>query len=156
MGAIIKKKFKVAPSIVLHNKSKRHLNFKDLSSWLSLYLQSNLEIPSVQPTGIKVGDRKLREILRMQSMWWILPIFIFLPFLWKGGEVKVTQLCPTLCDLMDYTVHGILQARMLEWVAVPFSRGFSQPRDRIQVFHITGGLFTTWTTREALWKGGDR
>ena len=43
--------------------------------------------------------------------------------------VKVTQSCPTLCDLMDYTVHGILQARILEWVTFPFSRGSSQPRD---------------------------
>ena len=44
-------------------------------------------------------------------------------------NVKVTQLCPTLWDTMDYTVHGILQARILEWVAVPFSRESSQPRD---------------------------
>ena len=44
-------------------------------------------------------------------------------------KVKVTQSCPTLCDLMDYTVHGILQARILEWIAVAFSRGSSQLRD---------------------------
>ena len=43
--------------------------------------------------------------------------------------VKVAHSCPTLCDPMDYTVHGILQARILEWVAFPFSRGSSQPRD---------------------------
>ena len=42
-------------------------------------------------------------------------------------KVKVTQSCPTLCDPMDYAVHGILQARILEWVAFPFSRGSSQP-----------------------------
>ena len=42
-------------------------------------------------------------------------------------KVKVAQSCPTLCDPMDYTVHGILQARILEWVAFPFSRS-SQPR----------------------------
>ena len=47
--------------------------------------------------------------------------------------VKVAQLCPTLCDPMDYTVHGILQARILQWVAFPFSRGSSQPRDQTQV-----------------------
>ena len=41
--------------------------------------------------------------------------------------MKVAQLCPTLCDPMDYTVHGILQARMLEWVAFPFSRGLLIP-----------------------------
>ena len=41
--------------------------------------------------------------------------------------MKVTQLCPTLCDPMDHTVRGILQARILEWVAFPFSRGSSNP-----------------------------
>ena len=45
-------------------------------------------------------------------------------------KVKCTQLCVTLCDPMDYTVHGILQARILEWVAFPFSRRSSKPKDR--------------------------
>ena len=58
-------------------------------------------------------------------------------------KVKFAQLCLTLCDPIDYTVHGILQARILEWVAVPFSRGYSQPRDRSQVSHIAGGFFTS-------------
>ena len=62
--------------------------------------------------------------------------------------VKVTQLCPTLWDPVDYTIHVILQARILEWVAFPFSRGSSQPRDRTQVSHIAGGFFTSWATRE--------
>ena len=53
-------------------------------------------------------------------------------------KVKVAQWCPILCDPMDYTVHGILQARILEWVAFPFSRRSSQPRDRTPVFHIAG------------------
>ena len=45
-------------------------------------------------------------------------------------KVEVAQLCPTLCDPMDYTVHGILQARILEWIAFPFSRGsFPSPGD---------------------------
>ena len=48
----------------------------------------------------------------------------------------------SLCDPMDYTVHGILQARILEWVAFPFSRGSSQLRDRTQVSCIAGGFFT--------------
>ena len=51
---------------------------------------------------------------------------------------EVAQPCLTPCDLLDYTVHGILQARLLEWVAVPFSRGSSQPRDRTQVSCIAG------------------
>ena len=51
---------------------------------------------------------------------------------------------------MDYMVHGILQARILEWVASPFSRGSSQPRDWTQVSHIAGGFFSSWAIREAL------
>ena len=47
------------------------------------------------------------------------------------------------------TVQGILQARILEWVAFPFSRGSSQPRDQTQVSHIAGGFFTSWATGEA-------
>ena len=50
---------------------------------------------------------------------------------------------------MDYTVYGILQARILEWVAFPFSRGSFQPRDQTQVSHITSGFFNIWATREA-------
>ena len=58
------------------------------------------------------------------------------------SEVKVTQSCPTLVlfDSMDYTVHGILQARILEWVAFPFSRGSFQPRDQTQVSHTADSL----------------
>ena len=51
-------------------------------------------------------------------------------------KVKVAQSCLTLCNPMDSTVQGILQARMLEWVAFPFSRGSSQPRVRTQVSHV--------------------
>ena len=58
-------------------------------------------------------------------------------------KVQVSQLCPTLYDPMDYIVHGILQARILEWVAFPFSRGSSQPRDQTQVSCISGGFFTS-------------
>ena len=61
---------------------------------------------------------------------------------------------PTSCDSMNCSppgssVHGILQARILEWVAMPSSRGSSQPRDRTQVSHFVGGFFTVWATREA-------
>jgi len=69
--------------------------------------------------------------------------------------MKGTQSCLTLCNPMDYIVHGILQARILEWVAFPFSRGSSQPRDRTQVSRIAGGFFTSSATREAqeYWSG---
>ena len=69
--------------------------------------------------------------------------------------VLVTQSCPTLCNPVDCSppgssVHGILQARILEWVAIPFSRGSSQPRDWTGISCIADGLFTSWATREAL------
>ena len=59
---------------------------------------------------------------------------------------EVTQSCLTLCDPMDYSltgssVHGIFQARVLEWVAISFSRGSSQHRDRTQVSHIVSRCF---------------
>jgi len=57
-------------------------------------------------------------------------------------KVKVIQSYPTLWDPVDHTVHGILQAT-LEWVASPFSRGSSQPRDQTQISHIAGGFFTS-------------
>ena len=52
-------------------------------------------------------------------------------------------------DPSDYRIHGILQTRILEWVAFPFSRGSSQCRDRTQVSSIAGRFFTRWSTREA-------
>ena len=71
---------------------------------------------------------------------------------WKW-KVLVAQLCPTLCNPVDHSpisspVLGILQARILEWVAIPFSRGSSWPRDWTQVSCIAGRFFTTWPTRE--------
>ena len=57
-------------------------------------------------------------------------------------KLKVTQSCLTLCDPMDYIAHGILQARILEWVAFLFSWASSQSRDRTQVSCTAGGFFT--------------
>ena len=70
-------------------------------------------------------------------------------------ESEVAPSCPTLCDPVDCSppgssVHGILQARILEWVAISFSRGSSRPRDRTQVSHIAGRHFNFSSTREAL------
>ena len=64
----------------------------------------------------------------------------------NGVKGKIMQSCPTLGDPLDYTVHGILQARILEWADFPFSRGSFQPRDRAQVSQIAGGFFTSWAT----------
>ena len=62
---------------------------------------------------------------------------------WEG---KVTQSCLTLCNPIDYTVRGILQTRILEWVAFPFSRGSSWPRNPTGVSCIAGRFFTHWAT----------
>ena len=78
------------------------------------------------------------------KLFWVKQKYLFLL-----REVKVTQLCLTLCNPKECPVHGILQARILEWVAFPFSRGSSQPRDWTQISLITGGFFTSWATREA-------
>ena len=70
-------------------------------------------------------------------------------------ESEVAQLCPTLCGRMDCSlpgssIHGFLQARVLEWVAISFSRGSSLPRDRTWVSRIVGRRFTIRATREVL------
>ena len=70
------------------------------------------------------------------------------------SESEVAQSCPTLCDPMDCSLpgsslHGILQARVLEWVAIAFSRGSSWPRDRTWVSRIPGRRFNLWATRES-------
>ena len=70
--------------------------------------------------------------------------------------VKVAQSCLTLCDHMDCTVHGILQARILELVAVPLSRGSSQLRDQIQVSRNAGRFFTTEPPGKPTWHYGWR
>ena len=75
----------------------------------------------------------------------------------SGDEVKwseVAQSSPTLCDPMDYSlpdssILGVFQARVLEWGAISFSRGSSQPRDRTQVSCIASRRFTAWATKEA-------
>ena len=107
---------------------------------------------------------------------WIFCLLISLPELWGDSlsnlsyEHKMGQYinkllyyfqtldfrsCPTLCYSMDCSppdssVHGILQVRILEWVAIPFSRGSSWTKDQILVSCIAGRFFMVWATREAL------
>ena len=81
----------------------------------------------------------------------------------KKGKIELPHIqslhvsaCPTLCYPVDCSLLGsfareILQARILEWVAMPFSMGSSQTRDQTQVSHIARGFFTDWATREAHW-----
>ena len=81
-----------------------------------------------------------------------------IPKLWESKLFpktnEVAQSCPTLCDPMDCSlpgssIHGIFQARVLEWAAISFSRRSSQPRDQTQISCIAGRRFTIWATREA-------
>ena len=88
------------------------------------------------------------DYIMLQS-WTFVFFFSFVSML-----VLVAQSCLTLCDSADCSlpgssVHGILQARILEWVAIPFSRGSSRPSDWTWVFCIWGRFFTVWATREA-------
>ena len=88
---------------------------------------------------------------------WIyaVPLNCAVKYGWGSEWVKVTQSCLTLCNPIDYTVHGILQARLMEWVAFPTCRGSSQPRDQTQVSHIAGRFFTSWVIGQVqeYWSG---
>ena len=94
------------------------------------------------------SGKKCQMILGDFSLIWIQVISL-------ESEVKVPQSCLTLGNPMGYTVHGILQARILEWVAFPFSRGSSQSRDWTQVSCNAGIFFTSWAPREVqeYWSG---
>ena len=73
------------------------------------------------------------------------PVTLWITMKWS----EVAQSCPTLCNPMDCSlpgssVHGIFQARVLEWIAISFSKGSSQPRDQTRVSHIVDRRFTVW------------
>ena len=75
----------------------------------------------------------------------------------KKVKLKVAQSCPTLCDpmdcsLSDSSVHGIFQARVLEWIAISFSRGPSSPRNQTRVSHIAGRCFYRLSHQEDMFK----
>ena len=77
----------------------------------------------------------------------------------KEVKALVAQPCPALCDPVDCSppgssVHGILQARLWQWVAISSSRGSSQPRDQTQVSCNAGRFFTVWATGEAYLEAG--
>ena len=116
------------------------MGFPRQEYWSRLPFPSPGELPN---PGIKL----VSPALQMDS----------LPLSHLGGKKKwseVAQLCPTLCDpmgcsLSGSSVHGIFQARVLEWIAISFSRGPSWPRNQTQVSRIAGRRFTVWATREA-------
>ena len=78
-----------------------------------------------------LGNSKVKNRLSFSSSFILPQKFDPKAIIWGPVKVKVAQSCLTLCDPMDYTVSGIVQVRILEWVAFSFSRGSSQPRDQI-------------------------
>ena len=112
-------------------------------TWPQLSTGSDNNVSSFAPSGIK-AEKSSCCYCPLSA-----PTFLNLVC------VLIAKLCPTLCDPMDCkppssSVHRILQARILEWVTVPFSRGSSQPRDWIWVSCVTGRFFTNRATKEAL------
>jgi len=112
-------------------------------------------LPPPSPPKNELKFKMLSWIMRSINSWHCLELH-----LGKKKKVKseVSQSCLTLCNPMDCnlpgsSVHGILQARVLEWVAISFSRRSSQPRDQTQVAHVAGRCFTIWATCvRFLWK----
>ena len=109
-----------------------------------------LELIAVPSSRGSFWTRDQTHVSYVSSIGWQ---FLSTSTTWEGLYIwwkwKIAQSCPTICDPMHYTVHGILQARILKWVAFPFSRGSSQPTDQTQVSLIAGRFFTSWTIRDA-------
>ena len=98
--------------------------------------------PLPPPVGWNcVPDPIIRPAYFICCFWW---------WRWFSCKVISNSWDPMDCSLPGSSVYGVSQARMLEWVAISFSRGSSQPRDRTQVSHIVGRCFTIWATREVL------
>ena len=127
------------------------LSYKSVSTMLDEGLTKNIERDG------EIGNYKLNEIgtLSMKFKKWNKLDKSERSSDMDHEKWKWKLLSHVLCDLMDYTIHGILQARILEWVAFPFSRGSFQPRDPTQASHIAGRFLTSWATRQAqeYWSG---
>ena len=123
-----------------------HWSGRDYIPWRNVeYLSKTISERSIRKIRFWLGNfGKSLKYQRFSTNWILLE-----------SESEVAQLCPTLCSPMDCSlrgssIHGIFQARVLEWVAISFSRGSSQPRDWTLVSRIAGRLFTLSATREEL------
>ena len=110
-----------------------------------------------EPMDCSLQRSSVHEIFQARVLEWVAISF---SFLYKDGVPSLlscfssVQSCPTLCNPMNCSlpgssVHEIFQARVLEWAAISYSTGFSQPRDQTQVSCIADSHFTVWATREA-------
>ena len=110
--------------------------FRSLYAYLSWYSILIFSVPGSSPSTHLLNWSELLQFIRLK---------------WS----EVAQSSPTLCDPMDCSlrgssVHGIFQARVLEWVAISFSKGSSRSRDRTRVSRIAGRRFTIWATGKPL------
>ena len=106
--------------------------------------KQQLKLDMEQQTGSKLGNEFVKAVYCHPA---------YLTYMQSESESELTQLCPTLCNPLDCSppgssVHGILQARILEWVAISFSRGSSRRREWIQVSCIAGRCFNLWAIYE--------
>ena len=139
------------PSAV-HGVAKR---WTQLSGWTTATM--TLRFVLIHCLGYRVNAQKLlaismilyRKIKQQQSQNTELYKKNLLCVLILLAQSCLTLCNPTDCSLPGSSIHGIFQARILEWVAVSFSMGSSQPRDWTQVSHIAGWFFTVWTTSKA-------
>ena len=139
---------------------------RDMHHWTGIFLEVITWRLGINFKGINMKGNTY--LLRTWTMWHerssdlLNQEIVIERVIWEAKKwVLVTWSCPTLCDPLDCSppgssVHGILQARLLEWVATSFYRGSSQPRDQSQVFWIANRFFTFWATREAWWEVGER
>ena len=122
-------------------------------------MSPKVSVGSNKPEPLKLHSRPMsrerKESLPLSQTIWVL-VWVQSRYHFKkknGMSLLVAQLCPTHCDPMDGSlpgsaVHGISQARILEWVTISFSTGSSWPRDWTWVSCIASRLFTVWATRE--------
>ena len=111
---------------------------------IACFLSGSLSSDPNSGSLAQENNQKYRKIFTHRDVITVL-LFIYNN---NESESKVAQSCPTLCNPVDYSlpgssIHGILQAGILEWVAISFSRGSSRPRDQPRVSHIAGRRFTS-------------
>ena len=137
------------PRVQMSKGSPLHLSLQTIQSELGLLHDSARHVLTATLT-ISFSLEIPSDLISIASL--STSTYLILSWIKERGpgrsEVKVTQSCLTLCNAMDYSlpgssIHGIPQARIWEWVAIPFSRGSAQPKDRTQVSRIAGGFFFT-------------
>ena len=130
-------------------KNKK-IKIKNKKMWKKIF---GSKFPLVKKKSVRLIVPITQSLTPPLLLWRIQWLLMSLGVQRWEGKVWVAHSSPTLWDHMDYSlsgssIHGVLQARILEWVAISFSRGSCQPRDWIQVSQVAGRFFTYWATKE--------